>query len=103
MQMKTVMAPAIFFSPIGTLLQIGWIILFVAGTVMLFIANWIVGLIAISVYWFVFPLLITRWMQERMLGPWDEAKGHLEPLGYTKDNYLDGDWWKKGRGLSDTD
>jgi len=90
-----VIAPAIFYSRAGIILQIGWIVLFVAGTVMLFIVNWIVGIVAIPVYWLVLPILITPSMKKYMLGSWDDNKHILEKRGYTKYNYLSGDWWKR--------
>ena len=89
------MAPAIFYSRLGLLLQIGWIALFIIGTVLLFIYNWIVGLISIPIYWLVLPLLIGPSIKRRMLGSWDELKDLLEGRGYNKDNYLNGDWWKR--------
>ena len=89
-------APAIFYSPIvNILLQLSWIILFIVGIVMLFFVNWVVGIVAIPVYWFVLRLLIAPRMKRYMLGSWDENKDILEKHGYNKDNYLDGRWWQK--------
>ncbi len=42
-------------------------------------------------------LLITPSMKKYMLGSWDDNKHILEKWGYTKYNYLSGDWWKRGR------
>ena len=95
MKASSVIAPAIFYSPAVIILQTGWIVLFVAGTVMLFIVNWIAGIVAIPVYWFVLPILITPSMKKYMLGSWDDNKYILEERGYTEDNYLSGDWWKE--------
>ena len=92
---KPVFSAAIFWSRKGRLLQTGWMILYIAGTVMLFFANWIVGIISIPIYWFVLPLLITPRMRRYYLGSWEENKDVLEEHGYNKDNYLDGDWWKR--------
>ena len=44
-QASPVIAPAIFYSSARVALQIGWIILFVIGVVMLFIVNWIWGVV----------------------------------------------------------
>jgi hypothetical protein len=33
-------------------------------------------------------------MKRYMLPPWDKVKDILEKLGYTKNDYLHGDWWK---------
>jgi len=73
-----VIAPAIFYSRAGLILQVGWI----------------VGIVAIPVYWLVLPILITPSMKKFMLGSWDD-KHILEKRGYTKYNYLSGDWWKR--------
>ena len=51
--------PMILDSSAGKLLQIGWIVLFVVGIAVLFIANWVWGVIGIAVYWLLHPLLIT--------------------------------------------
>ena len=89
-------APAIFYSSIiNIFLQLSWIMLFIAGIVMLFFVNWIVGIVAIPIYWFILRLLIAPRMKKYMLGSWDENKDVLEKHGYNKDNYLDGDWWKR--------
>ncbi len=97
-QASPVIAPAIFYSSARILLQIGWIILFVVGTVMLFIVNWIAGIVAIPVYWFVLPLGMTPILKKWMLPSWDDMPDHVKDtmrkLGYNKDNYLRGDWWK---------
>jgi len=58
--------PMIFDSSIGKLLQIGWIVLFVIGVVMLFFGNWIWGIVAIAVYWLLLPLLITPIVRKHM-------------------------------------
>lgn len=86
--------PMVFDSLSGILLQIGWIILFLIGVGLLFVLNWSYGIIAIILYWFVLPLLITPIMKRYMLPPWDKVKDILEKLGYTKNDYLRGDWWK---------
>jgi len=92
---KPTFSAAVFWSWVGMVLQIGWMILYIAGTVILFFANWIVGIISIPIYWLVLPLLITPRMRRYYLGSWEENKDILEEHGYNKDNYLNGDWWKK--------
>ena len=92
---KPIFSAAVFWSRMGIVPQIGWMVMFVAGTVILFVANWIVGIISIPIYWFVLPLLITPRMRRYYLGSWEENKDTLEKHGYNKDNYLSGDWWKK--------
>ena len=92
---KPTFSAAIFSSRMGIAPQIGWMILYIAGTVILVVANWIVGIISIPIYWLVLPLLITPRMRRYYLGSWEENKDVLEEHGYNKDNYLDGDWWKR--------
>lgn len=58
--------PMIFDSSARKLLQIGWIVLFVVGIAMLFIANWVWGVIGIAVYWLLHPLLITPIVKKYM-------------------------------------
>jgi len=94
-QASPVIAPAIFYSSARVALQIGWIILFVIGVVMLFIVNWIWGVVGAFGYWLLLPLLVTPIVKKWMLGSWDEVKRLLEEQGYTKDDYLHGDWWKR--------
>ncbi len=49
---KPLLAPAIFYSSVvNILLQLSWNILFIVGIVMLFFVNWVVGIVAIPVYW----------------------------------------------------
>ena len=69
--------------------------LFIVGIVMLFFVNWVVGIVAIPVYWFVLRLLIAPRMKRYMLGSWDENRDVLEKHGYNKDNYLGGSWWHR--------
>ncbi len=37
----------------NTLLHLGWIVLFLVGIVLIFIANWVDGLIALLGYWII--------------------------------------------------
>jgi TRAP-type C4-dicarboxylate transport system permease large subunit len=89
-------APAIFWSSTtNILLQLSWIVLLIVGFVMLFFTNWVAGIVAIPVYFFVLRVLIAPRTKKWILGTWDENKDVLEGHGYDKDNYLDGDWWKR--------
>jgi hypothetical protein len=76
-----------------------WIVPFATGISLLFIYNWIVGLVGLFVYWLIMPLLITPIMRKWMLPSWDElpeeSKASLRRMGYDKNNYLEGDWWKR--------
>jgi len=80
------------------LLQLGWILFFIIGIILLFLYNWIIGIIGIIVYWFLLPLIVTPIVRRRMLPSWEELpdflKDKLSGEGYDKENYLNGDWWK---------
>ena len=90
-----VFAPAIFCSStVNILLQLSCPLLLIAGIVMVFLFNWVVGIIAIPIYFYVLRFIARR-MKRYMLGSWDENKDVLEEHGYNKDNYLDGNWWQK--------
>jgi len=86
--------PTVFGSSAGILLQIGCTILFLIGGGLLFVENWLWGIIAVILYWFELPLLITPIMKKYMLPSWDRVRDILEKRGYTESNYLHGDWWK---------
>ena len=86
--------PMVFDSSIGRLMQIGWIVLFLLGTSLLFLLSWIGAIIAMFLYWFILPLLVGPIMKKYMLPSWEQVRNILEKHGYTKDNYLRGDWWK---------
>lgn len=89
--------PQVFDTSFGWVLHIGWVVLMMTGGVLLFLANWILGTIAIVLYWLMLPLSVEPRVKKRVLPPWDEVKGDLEKLGYTQYNYWRGDWWKKGK------
>jgi len=83
-----------FDSSTGILLRVGWIILFLFGAGLVIALNWVWAIIAVILYWFGLPLIVTPIMKKYMLPPWDQVKDILEKRGYTKNNYLHGDWWK---------
>ena len=66
LKMSIIDRPLIFDSSAGRLLQIGWIVLFIIGIAILFIANWIWGIIGIGVYWLLLPLLVTPIVKKYM-------------------------------------
>lgn len=80
----------------------GWLIFFVLGFIILFLENWLVGIIAILVYWFVLPLVIHPLVRKWTLPSWDKlsdgTKATLEVMGYNRKNYLRGNWWRKDFG-----
>jgi len=87
----------IFDSYTGLLLQIGWGVLLLIACVLLFLAHPIAALVGVVVFWVLLPLWLIPMMRRRLLPPWDVVKGDLGKHGYTEDNYLNGDWWKKKR------
>ena len=90
--------PKIFFNPTyRILLQAGWIILLLAGGVLLLLFpgyGWILAVAGILGFWLFMPLWIMPIIRGRLLPSWDKVKDDLEKLGYTRMNYLFGDWWK---------
>lgn len=80
------------------LLQLGWILFFIIGIILLFLYNWIIGIVGIIIYWLLLPIVITPMVKRRMLPAWDELpdflKEKLSDEGYDKHNYLRADWWK---------
>ena len=95
MQAIPAIAPGVFSTRKGIVLNAAWVLLFITGASMLFIAHWAAGTAAILVYWFGLPTLVTPIFKRYMLGSWNDHKHVLEEQGYTKDNYLNGDWWKR--------
>ncbi len=87
--------PEIFSTQTGVLFWIGWITLLIIACTMLFLAHPIAAFVAIMIFWLLLPLWLTPMIRKRMLPPWDVVQGELESQGYTKDNYLSGDWWRK--------
>ena len=86
--------PEIFNTRSGWLLQFGWVLLLVAGGILLFFVDWRLGVGAVVVFWLVLPLWLVPAMRRRLLPPWHVVKEELEPQGYTEQNYTSGDWWK---------
>ena len=90
--------PKIFFNRTSRiLLQAGWIVLLLAGGVLLFlfpVYGWILAIAGIIGFWLFMPFWIMPIIRGRLLPSWDKLKDELEKLGYTRMNYLFGDWWK---------
>ena len=89
--------PKIFLNPTyRILIPAGWIVLLLAGGVLLFrYGNWILSVAGIIGFWLFMPLWIMPIIRGRLLPSWDKVKDDLEKLGYTRMNYLFGDWWKE--------
>lgn len=61
-------APQILYSSGRIFLYIGWVVLFLAGTTMLFLVHLLAGIAAIIAFWVVLPMLIVPIMRRWMLG-----------------------------------
>ncbi|MDD5288379.1 MAG: hypothetical protein PHY28_04640 [Dehalococcoidales bacterium] len=70
-----------------------WLLLMLGASALLFLLNWLLGVIAIVLFWLILPFIITPILRNRILPPWDEVKTELEPKGYTERDYWRGDWW----------
>jgi|GEM_PF-642259 len=76
-----------------------WVILLLGGGVMLLAdviinaAPWYFTVIAISMFWLIFPLLLGPIMRRRFLPHWEEVRKELAPKGLHENNYWRDDWW----------
>ncbi len=86
-----------FDSSSGLLLYIIWVVLLLIACVLFWVVKEILAVVAIIVFWGLLPLWLMPMLKRRMLPSWEVVKGDLEKHGYTEDNYLKGDWWKKNR------
>ena len=68
MKMSELARPMVFYK-YGRLLQLGWFLLLVIGITLVFIANWIYGLIALFIYWFVLSLVTAYIVRKTILKP----------------------------------
>ena len=79
--------------------HIVWIVPFVIGISLLFLYNWIAGLVGLFIYCFTLPLFTTPIVRKWMLPSWnempEETRATLRRMGYNENNYLEGDWWKR--------
>ena len=67
MRMPTMDRPAFFYTVHPAVPHLIYLVPLVAGMVLLFLYDWIVGLVGLAVYWLVMPLLITPIMKKWML------------------------------------
>ena len=68
MKMDWLNRPAIFNEHIK-FMNLGWLILFIIGITLVFIANWIYGIIALFVYWFILSLITAFIVKKTILKP----------------------------------
>jgi len=87
--------PGILKTPFRWVLEALWMLLLLAGGVLLLLSpgTWIFALVAVIGFWLVLPFLITPIMRNRLLPRWAEVKAELEPKGYNEKDYWRGDWW----------
>ncbi len=89
--------PGILKSWFRWVLEALWVLMLVAGGVLMLIRSDQIGLIlagvAIVSFWIIIPFLLTPIIRNRLLPPWDEVKNELAPKGYNEKDYWRGDWW----------
>ena len=97
-QVKPELRPAFLASDWKNVILVTWVILLLIGGALLFWAYPILAIIAIVVFWLLFPVSIGSRVRRRFLPPWDDLKSELEEQGYTERTYWRrGDWWKAER------
>jgi len=80
-------------------MEVLWVILLLAGGVALLAdvaingAPWYFVVIAIAMFWLIFPLLLGPIIRRRFLPHWEEVKKELAPKGLNENNYWRDDWW----------
>ena len=75
-----------------------WMLLLIGGAIILFLFSGfsiVAPVIAIVLFWLVFPFIINPIMRTAILPQWDDVKEELGPKGYTEQNYWRGNWWMK--------
>jgi hypothetical protein len=89
--------PGILKSWFRWVLEALWILMLVAGGVLMLIRSDQIGLIlagvAVVSFWVIIPFILTPIIRNRLLPPWDEVKNELTPKGYNEKDYWRGDWW----------
>ena len=96
-QVKPELRPAFLESSWKHVILPAWVILLLAGGVLLFWAMPVFGIVAIAIFWLVMPIVVGTRVRRRFLPPWEDLKGELEKQGYTERSYWRrGDWWKAG-------
>ena len=94
-QVKPELKPAFLDSSWKHVILAVWVILLLISGVLLFWALPVLGIVAIIVFWLLFPITIGTRVRKRFLPPWADVKGELEEQGYTERTYWRrGDWWK---------
>jgi hypothetical protein len=90
--------PIVYYSN-RNLFQLGWLALLLLGISFLFLYHWIAGIVGVLVYWFLLPLIVSHLVRKWYLPSWDELSDELKDIlqgaWYSKENYLDGHWWKE--------
>ena len=97
-QARTDVQPNVFKTWVRFVLEGLWMLLLICGAIILFLFSGfsiVAPVIAIVLFWLVFPFIINPIMRRRLLPPWDEVKKELGPKGFTEQNYWRGSWWMK--------
>ena len=90
--------PNVFKSWVRFVLEGLWMLLLICGAIILFLFSGfsiVAPVIAIVLFWLVFPFIINPIMRRRLLPPWDDVKKELGPKGYQEKTYWRGSWWMK--------
>jgi hypothetical protein len=89
--------PGILKSRFRWVLEALWVVLLLAGGVLLLFRGDQLGIILAGValvsFWLVLPFMLTPILRNRLLPQWDKVKTELIPKGYDEKNYWRGDWW----------
>ena len=67
MRMPEMDRPAFFYAVPAAVPHLIYLVPLITGMVLLFMYDWVAGLVGLAVYWFVMPLLITPIMRKWML------------------------------------
>ena len=85
--------PGILKKPFKWVLEALWVIMLLAGSILLFIRGWYWALTGVILFWVVLPIVLTPILRYRILPHWDQVKAELEPLGLNEKNYWREAWW----------
>ena len=80
-RMPTMDCPAFFYTVHPAVPHLIYLVPLVTGMVLLFLHDWIAGLVGLAVYWFIMPLLITPIMKKWML----PSSSVMPQLGHYRD------------------
>lgn len=90
--------PGILRGKFRWVLETLWIMMLIAGGIILLLFGILTGLLILALigivgFWLILPFIITPILRYRLLPQWDDVKKELAPKGYTERDYWRGDWW----------